>query len=322
MGHEAFQLTTGSGMAKNTRKTAASSRHKQLTRLAKKRAAPRKKARKTARKGTVLRPAFRAREMEPVPANVIDQITALAAASKIANYKWLDLNNRRGKAPLAYTKGMAVVYARVYCKLKTGDAAAVLMAKKKTADPGHDVLAFYDRHFAAAGMKNDTDGVETLRHLFVLMVGLGVQESSGRYCVGRYTTQGYAHADDAEAGLFQASFNTTAGSPTIMKNLFDHYDANPATGFLDVFKERVRCSQADWKNWGDPSERGYRWQQLTKSCPAFAVEFAAVGLRTHRLTWGQAIRMGHVEIVPDCDVMFKGVETVMNSVPGLCAQVL
>jgi hypothetical protein len=249
--------------------------------------------RKKARKATPLRsvatleaalPSGGAAPLADGP-NVVNQISTLAAASKIAKYGWLDLHNNKDKAPLAYIKGMAVVYARVYCKLKAGDAGAVVMAKKKTADSDHDVLAFYDSHFSAAGMKNDTDGPDTLRHLFVLMVGLGVQESSGRYCAGRYAEQGFSHAEDAEAGLFQASFNTTVGSPTILKNLFDHYAANPGTGFLDIFKAGIRCSPADWKNWGNPSKRGYQWQQLTKTCPAFAVEFAAVGLRTHRLTW-------------------------------------
>ena len=34
-------------------------------------------------------------------------------------------------------------------------------------------------------MRNDVSGTDTLRHLFVLMIGLGMRESSGRYCEGR-----------------------------------------------------------------------------------------------------------------------------------------
>ena len=50
-------------------------------------------------------------------------------------------------------------------------------------------------------------------------------------------------------------------------------------------------------------------------------EFAAVGLRNHRGTWG-SINRKIVEVVPDCDTMFSDVETLMDSAPGLCAQVL
>jgi hypothetical protein len=255
-------------------------------------------------------------------ANVIDQITNLAAASRIAQYKWLDLSNKRDKAPLAYIKGMAVMYARVYCKLKASDVAATIMARKKGNDPNVDVLTFYDRHFANAGLDNSSDGSNTLRHLFVLMVGLVIQESSGRYCAGRYYRQGFKEPDSAEAGLFQASYNMRVNARAVLENMFEHYIANPTTGFREIFEVGIQCKTVDWQNWGDPTARGYKWQDLTKKCPAFAAEFAGVGLRTHRLTWGQAITEHHVEIVPDCDTLFRDVEPLMESAPGLCAQVV
>src|SRR5690242_13230819 len=80
----------------------------------------------------------------------IDQITQIAAASAIASYSWKD----RGPAPASYIKGMALVYARVYCKLKAGETAAVEMAKANTGDGDHDALAWYSDIFAAAGMDN------------------------------------------------------------------------------------------------------------------------------------------------------------------------
>jgi hypothetical protein len=251
---------------------------------------------------------------------VIDQITALAAQSKIANFRWKDDSGNASKAPLGYIKGMAVVYARVYCKLKAGDPAALEMAKAKTADPARDVLAFYNEFFAAAGMNNDTSGPDTLRHLFVLLTGLGIRESSGHYCVGRFMGQNFDKADTAEAGLFQASHDLARHCEPILDNLFDHYTQNPA-GFIEIFKVGISCSAADLKNWGDPGEPGFKWQQLTKASPAFAAEFAAVGLRNNRLTWGP-IRKKKVEIVPDCDALFKDVQTLMDSAPGLCAQVV
>ena len=61
----------------------------------------------------------------------------IAAKSTIANYDWAD----RGVAPLGYIKGMAVVYAMVYCKLKAGDTAAKEMSKENTGDADVDALA-------------------------------------------------------------------------------------------------------------------------------------------------------------------------------------
>ena len=65
-----------------------------------------------------------------------DQITGLAAASDVARLPWKD----RGVAPTGYIKGMALVYARVYCKLSAGEPAAVEMAKARTPDD-RDALA-------------------------------------------------------------------------------------------------------------------------------------------------------------------------------------
>jgi hypothetical protein len=59
-------------------------------------------------------------------------------------------------------------------------------------------------------MRNDVSGIDTLRHLFVLMIGLGMRESSGRYCEGRDQSASNTSADTAEAGLFQTSWNARA----------------------------------------------------------------------------------------------------------------
>jgi hypothetical protein len=126
-------------------------------------------------------------------------------------------------------------------------------------------------NFSAAGLTNNGSGSDILRHLFVLLTGVGVRESSGRYCMGRYMQQNFSTADSAEAGLFQASFDVTTHCKTILANLFAGYTANPS-GFLDTFKVGITCNAQNWKNWGDPTEPGYKFQQLTKTCPAFAAE--------------------------------------------------
>jgi hypothetical protein len=264
------------------------------------------------------------RSVAPAPmasaADVLDRITALAAQSKIAQYKWLDDNGDRGKAPLAYFKGMAAVYARVYCKLKAGDPAAVDMARKKTNDAVHDVLASYDAIFTQLGMSNDSDGVDTLRHLFVLLTGLGVRESSGYHCRGRYMNQHFSHADDAEAGLFQTAYSLRNKCPSILNPLIQRYTANPS-GFLTIFSAGISCGTGDWRSWGNPSEAGYKVQQLTKMCPAFAAEYAAVGMRHSLRSWGP-LKNKKPEVVPDCDTLYKGVEAIMESAPGLCSEVM
>ena len=233
-----------------------------------------------------------------------DQVAEVAARSDIARYHWIG----RGPAPAGYIKGMALVYARVYCKLKAGDSAAAIMARANTHDAARDALAWYGEEFAALGMSNDLFGVDTLRHLFVLLVGLGMRESSGRYCEGRDRSASNTKAETAEAGLFQTSFNIREASPELPK-LFARYSASPS-GLKDVFREGVRCTAADRRNYG--SGPGVEFQRLSKECPAFAAEFAAVGLRADRTHWGP-INSKAAEIRPEFDAMLKQIQNLMDA---------
>jgi hypothetical protein len=336
----ATKRQTKSASKKRAKKKVAKKKTaRKIAKAARKKAARKKVAKKkvTAKKSSRKRAAKRSRTGATARANravantvaagaigVIDQITALAAQSAIAQYKWLDNSGNRGKAPMAYFKGMAAVYARVYCKLKAGDPAALDMARKKTDDVGHDALALYNPVFTQLGMSNDSDGVDTLRHLFVLLTGLGVRESSGYHCRGRFMGQDFSHADDAEAGLFQTAYSLRNFYPSILIPLIQRYTNNPS-GFVEIFSSGITCSAIDWRNWGDPSEPGYKLQQLTKTCPAFAAEYAAVGMRHSLRSWGP-LRSTEVlkkpEVVPACDTLYKGVEAIMESAPGLCSQVM
>jgi hypothetical protein len=246
----------------------------------------------------------------PAAITTIEQIVQLAGASELARFNWRD----RGRAPAGYIKGMALTFGRVYCKFKAGDAAALDMAAKNSGNPLRDALAWYDEIFADAGMSNTASGADTLRHLFVLLTGLGMRESSGKHCEGRDTTAHNTTADRAEAGLFQVSFNARAASP-LLPQIFAAYKANPS-GFLDVFKEGVRCSPASLENFGDGD--GREFQRLCKQCPAFAAEFAAVGLRHIRKHWGP-INRRQAQVRPECDALFSQVQAAIDASPALAA---
>jgi len=243
----------------------------------------------------------------------IDQLTRMAAASEIARFNWKD----RGKAPAGYIKGMALAFGRVYCKFKAGDPAALDMAGKNSGDQARDALAWYDDVFGNAGMHNDTGGADTLRHLFVLLTGLGMRESSGKHCEGRDITADNVTADRAEAGLFQVSFNAREASP-LLPQIFAQYKAKPS-GFVDVFKEGVSCKPASLENFG--SGDGKEFQRLCKECPAFAAEFAAVALRHIRKHWGP-INRKQAQVRPECDALLSQVQTMIDASPALCSALL
>jgi hypothetical protein len=258
--------------------------------------------------GLVLLEPRPAKAVPPEQADAIARISALASASAIAAYKWAD----RGKAPAGYIKGMAVSYAKVYYDLGTGNgnarANAAEMAKAMTADESKDALKHYEEIFQQAGMDNSKDGPDTLRHLFVLMLGLGMRESSGRYCEGRDKSADNTTAETAEAGLFQTSFNARRASPLLPK-LFDDFRVKPTPSYLDVFTEGVRVKDAELENFGTGDGRDF--QKLSKECPFFALQFAGIGLRNLRKHWGPINRRA-AEVKAEADTLFKDVQKLVE----------
>jgi hypothetical protein len=243
--------------------------------------------------------------------SAFDPILEIASTSDIARFNWKD----RGPARAGYIKGMALIYARVFCKLKAGDAAATEMAKAKTEDNHRDALAWYGQKFTDAGFSNAVAGADTLRHLFVLLIGLGMRESSGRYCEGRDRSASNTTAESAEAGMFQTSFNARTASP-LLPVLFASYSTHPS-GFVEIFREGVPCKPKDLENFG--TGPGMEFQRLSKECPAFAAEFAAVGLRNIRTHWGP-INRHEAEIRPECDTMLRAVQNAVDT-SNLCSVV-
>src|SRR5258707_776296 len=110
------------------------------------------------------------------------------------------------------------------------------MARANTGDDDHDAISWYESRFTPLGMSNAADGADTLRHLFVLICGLAMRESSGNYTEGRDTTAGNTSADTAEAGLLQQSWNSHVATPEIAR-LMSIYSSSTVDGLASIFRE-------------------------------------------------------------------------------------
>lgn len=237
-------------------------------------------------------------------ADIEAQIAEIAAASPLAKYEF----KQRGVAPRGYIKGMAVAYSRMYRKLTADDPAARFVAQKDTGLGDVDALTWYRERYAALNMKNDKSGSATLRHVFVLLVGLGMRESSGRYCEGRDMSAGNTSGEKCETGLFQTSYNAISADPIMKAILTDA--PSKQDGLASIFSEGVKCKAADWKIWGTGS--GAAFQKTSKEVPYLAVEFAAAGLRCIRKHWGP-INTRAAELRPEADALFQIVETIVDN---------
>ena len=238
-------------------------------------------------------------------AGLIAAISDIARNSDIAGYGW---QGDRGVAPVGYTVGMALCFALALQRLDDEDDAVWEMAKANTGNADKDVMAWYAKQFKAAGMDNSRDGEETLRHLFALMIGLGMRESSGRYCEGRDQSASNTSSTEAEAGMFQTSWNISSCDPTIPPML-DQYWENP-WGFRAQFQEGVTLKSSDLGNFG--SGDGAKYQFLSKYAPSFHAMVTAVGLRNLRQHWGP-INRNEVELKKEADAMLQEVQSLVES---------
>jgi uncharacterized protein (TIGR02594 family) len=234
-----------------------------------------------------------------------EAVIELAGDSAIATYSWRD----RGMAPIGYTLGMALTYALAVTWLNEDNTAIAVMAKGERNQPDTDVLSYYKQELKRAGMgDNEASGIDTLRHLFVILMGLGPRESSGNHWEGVDQSATNYESDTCESGLFQSSWNLSTCSDEI-QNLYDHFWDNPE-GWLKQFNLEVDCNASMLLVHGDSGDTGAAYQWLAKRCPPFAVLMTAVGLRLRRQHWGP---IGHkeVEVTQQADDLFRQIERLI-----------
>lgn len=244
-----------------------------------------------------------------------EEVKTIAGNSTCASYSW----SGRGKAPAAYIKGMALTYARSFCRLKISEAAPTNLMNilgGKAGSSTSDALALYASTFSSLSMDVNNAGVGPLRALYTLGIGLGMRESSGKYCEGRDMSASNTSANTAEAGMFQTSYDSI-GASAELTNLYNEYKANPNNCFLDTFKAGVSCGSSSIAGSG----AGADYQAFNKSCPAFAAEYAMIMLRVRRNHYGP-INRKEAEVTTSCNQMLKSVEAFVETDLNACADLM
>lgn len=251
---------------------------------------------------TMIPPAF----AKDLRRDVRERVLELAAESPVARVFW----RGRGRAPIGYVKGMALAWAVVYEKWRFGDPAAAIMAMADTARPEADALSWYDGVFVSRDMRNDESGSNTLRHLFVLMYGLGMRESSGRFCEGRDRSvpEHRATGETAESGMFQMSWDARFASREII-NQFERY-SDEYDDLMEVFREGVECTKSDLKSYGDGEGLLFQ-ERCGKASPMCAILTTGVGLRVVRDHWGPINRRA-AEVRQDVNELLRKVQETLD----------
>ena len=267
---------------------------------------------------------------------LLARIDELVNDSGLVTFSWKD----RGVAPIGYLKGMALTYARVYCKysLNPGEPEAwrdrftVEMAKAVEPDANNatDAVARHRATFLNWGADLNAPyggGVPVLRALFTILFGLGMRESGGKHCVGwdQGKVNGWGNPanavvpteTNAEAGLFQISYDIGVGVPGDFKDLYDRYQQWPK-GFFDTFSEGVACGVSEGEDFVGPGGPGLDFQQFSKNCPAFTAELAALALRRRANHFGP-INTNKVELRREVWSMLLEIEEAVDLLGGCVA---
>lgn len=223
------------------------------------------------------------------PVVSLDSITSLAEKSSCMNYKWKD----RGTAPRGFIKGVALAYAHEVCFPNK-------IVNSPLGSSDKDVLVHYGLKVGAV-------------NIYALMIGSGMRESSGKYCEGRDMSASNTTASSAEAGAWQTSYDSHKASVEL-DALFKDYSNNKHNCY-DVFKEGLTCTKSNLDNYG--SGDGLKFQQMAKSCPAFAAAYAAVTFRVLYKHYGPLITKA-AEFKPECVDMLTAVEVQVKAKPEIC----
>lgn len=220
-----------------------------------------------------------------------------------------------GKAPIGYLKGMTLAYLRLRAALADGNSLAqAIAAPVKPDDDRRDVLSWFRSKFTGFGGLADKGGPDTLRHVFVVLYPLGMNESDGKFCCGRDVTAVIPPSSDTvEAGLFQTSWDMRDGCPEV-EPLFRSYQAagDDPEGLASIFHEGVRCSRDDLENVGHGD--GREFQRMSKASPMFAVLAAAIGVRFvggAKGLWGP-IRRREVDVWSGADDYFRALDALVD----------
>src|SRR5262249_41994847 len=236
-------------------------------------------------------------------------IDEIAADSPLQSFSWRD----GGRAPPGYYAGMGKTYALAVLRLEGRDPAAEIMASPATGSPDKDVMVWYADELAEADMSegNESGGQDCLRHLFVILVGLGLRESSANTWEGRDMSASNVESTTAEAGGWQTSWNIKGCASSEMQSLLDEYLEDP-NGFRPTFTKGLSPTASQLDCYGSGDGATYQW--LARYSPAFAALVTAVGLRRLRGHWGPIGRR-EVDVVPQVDDFLIEVERAMSTTP-------
>jgi hypothetical protein len=241
------------------------------------------------------------------------KVAAIVAAADCYKGPWKVGDD--GHAPRAYLAGIGLMYLKSFCEVKKNkDAASKDMSRTASSKPT-DIFAYYVDAFTQNGVSLASD-LDRLRAVYTLGIAVGMNETNGNASDGPYIKD---NQNQAEAGLFQMSYDSLVNSKVHhwspwLESLYNYYKQNGQLCLLSTFMKGIPDKNLAVVGTGAAAD----FQSFTKSCPAFATEYAMVMMRVQANYFGTIIGTnpgGHSNkalFVPACYQMLSKIEAQAN----------
>jgi hypothetical protein len=262
-------------------------------------------------------------------AEVITAVTGVSAGSACANYNFISRNadgsiryttgkdgktrilSNQGKPKKAFLGGIAMTYARAYCR--QGDVYKT--AGQSLGGASGDALTHYSSIAKREKVPYETVN-DRAQATFSLMVGSAAHESSWNVCAGRDGAANNVGPETIEAAAFQTSWNSRYNSDgkTISPKrmaLFRAMLADRGGCFTSEYGQTCRVHAVGS---GDARE----FQLLQRSCPGFATNYHALMVRERRTHYGP-INQQYADLTKACFDMFGSIRAWIEANPAACA---
>lgn len=213
------------------------------------------------------------------------------------------------KMSAGYFYGTSLSFAKNYCSavVKQTDNS---FFKKLLSEPAEARDTFKRM---AKGPATDL-----LVHNYSILFSLGMIESEGAFDEGRDTSAWNIDSFSAEAGTYQASYDThknekgetTAVPEEVYNFLMNEYQRGTSSKCLaNVFSiDQILSQNRESWGWGD----GYEFQEALKHCPALAADYEAYLLRVTSNVNGPLLTR-QAQAKPECAEILGDIKDLLNA---------
>lgn len=210
-----------------------------------------------------------------------------------------------------YYHGMLTAFARATCR-ESSDVIKKKMLNGKNNRA--DALYLFEKNSAP------TDDDKQLITMMTIALAHGLRESNGNFRQGYDASVKSPTASTAEAGLFQTSLSVKGADADMAQAIkeleADYNGADKNKCLVDIFSQDIPLeTQANRPSQG--AGKGRAFQDLLRSCPAFAAEQILITMRSNAPHYGPLKRKEFTAFTA-CEPLLKEIHQIAKTDTSVC----